>query len=90
MFNKTYVVVCKDRIICKKVADFDATKKTLRCQNLNPSPEYQDFDLALENVVEVFRVVKKQFLAYILFKISAASSKTSSVFAKQKRRNLLS
>lgn len=61
IFNKSYVIVCKDRIICKKVADFDATKKTLHCQNLNSSPEYQDFDLELENVVEVFRVVKKQF-----------------------------
>lgn len=60
MFNKSYVIVCKDRIICKKVTDFDATKKTFRCQNLNTSPEYQDFDLALENVVEVFKVVKKQ------------------------------
>ncbi len=61
ILNKTYVLVCKDRIICKKVADFNASQKTLRCQNLNTSPEYQDFDLSIEDVLEIFRVVKKQF-----------------------------
>ncbi|WP_136467879.1 XRE family transcriptional regulator [Flagellimonas onchidii] len=61
MVGKPYVLVCTDRIICKKIIDFDTLKKTLRCQNLNTSPEYQDFDVAMEDVLEVFRIAKKQF-----------------------------
>ncbi|MGW9684679.1 helix-turn-helix domain-containing protein [Flagellimonas sp. 2504JD1-5] len=61
MLNKSYVLVCKDRVICKKISDFDASNNTVRCQNLNKSPEFQDFDLALDEVLEIFRIVKKQF-----------------------------
>lgn len=60
MSKEPYVLVCKDRIICKEVASFDASNKTIRCQNLNQSPEYQDFDLAITDVLEVVRIFKKQ------------------------------
>ncbi|SNY95095.1 XRE family transcriptional regulator [Flagellimonas pacifica] len=61
MIGKPYILVCKDRIICKQVAGFDIDKKALQCHNLNKSPEYQDFELPLEDILEIFRIVKKQF-----------------------------
>ena len=61
LWNKSYVLVCKDRIICKQVSGYDDGKNSVRCHNLNKSPEYQDFDLALDEVLQVFKILKKQF-----------------------------
>ncbi|MBS9461189.1 helix-turn-helix transcriptional regulator [Flagellimonas sp. 389] len=60
LWNTAYMLVCKDRIICKWVTGIDSGKKTMYCQNLNKSPEYQDFELSLEDVLQVYKVVKKQ------------------------------
>lgn len=60
VFNKSYVLVCKDRIICKWVTGFNSEKNTIYCQNLNKSPEYQDFELPLKDILQVFKVIKKQ------------------------------
>ncbi|MGX1928150.1 helix-turn-helix domain-containing protein [Flagellimonas sp. 2504JD4-2] len=60
VLDTSCILVCKDRIICKRITGFDASTNTFHCQNLNKSPEFQDFDLALTEVLEIFRVVKKQ------------------------------
>ncbi|WP_181899478.1 helix-turn-helix domain-containing protein [Flagellimonas nanhaiensis] len=60
LLNKPYVLVCKDRIICKQISGYDDQKKSVRCHNLNKSPEYQDFDLPLDEILQVFKVLKKQ------------------------------
>jgi len=59
-WNESYVLVCTDRIICKRLTGYNKDKKTLLCHNLNTSPEFQDFELPLDDVLQVFRVVKKQ------------------------------
>lgn len=59
-WNKAYVLVCKDRIICKVITGYNGDHKTIRCHNLNTSPEYKDFDLPVEDVLQMFKVVKKQ------------------------------
>ena len=61
LLNKSYVLVCKDRIICKQVSGYDGTKNSVQCHNLNKSPEYQDFEISLDEVLQVFKIVKKQF-----------------------------
>ncbi|WP_298792991.1 helix-turn-helix domain-containing protein [uncultured Allomuricauda sp.] len=58
--DKTYILVCKNRIICKKITGYNGSQDTIQCQNLNIAPEYQDFDLPLSDILEVFRIVKKQ------------------------------
>ncbi|MEZ4809920.1 MAG: helix-turn-helix domain-containing protein [Allomuricauda sp.] len=60
LWNKPYVLVCKDRIICKQLTGLNDGKRTIHCHNLNTSPEYQDFELSLEEILQVFRIVKKQ------------------------------
>jgi len=59
-WNQPYVLVCADRIICKQLTGYNKKNNSLQCHNLNPSPEYQDFELPLEDVLQVFKVVKKQ------------------------------
>ncbi len=58
--NQTVVLVLKDRITCKLLSQIDIENGSVRCSNLNGSPEFQDFDLLLTDIVEVFKVVKKQ------------------------------
>lgn len=60
IWSQHYVLVCQDRITCKQVIEFDKQKASIRCHNLNPSPEYQDFEVPLEDLLQVFRVIKKQ------------------------------
>nr|WP_321415240.1 helix-turn-helix transcriptional regulator [uncultured Allomuricauda sp.] len=59
-WNQPYILVCADRIICKQLTGFNKHDKALLCQNLNVSPEFQDFELPLKEVLQVFKVVKKQ------------------------------
>lgn len=59
-WNLPYVIITANRIICKWLTGYNKKNKTLTCHNLNTSPEYQDFDLTLDEVFQVFKVVKKQ------------------------------
>lgn len=60
LWNKPYILVCKDRIICKRLTGFNGQNNTVKCQNLNTSPEHQDFELPLEDMLLVFQIVRKQ------------------------------
>lgn len=60
LWNQSYIIVCKDRIICKQITGYKKEHRSLMCHNLNSSPEFQDFELPLEDVLQVFRIVKKQ------------------------------
>ncbi|MEW2920723.1 MULTISPECIES: helix-turn-helix domain-containing protein [Flavobacteriaceae] len=60
LWNKSYILVCKDRIICKQLTGYSKERTSLRCHNLNTSPEFQDFELPLDDVLQVFKIVKKQ------------------------------
>ncbi|WP_222982801.1 helix-turn-helix domain-containing protein [Flagellimonas meishanensis] len=60
LWYKSYVLVCQDRIICKQVVGYNNNNGTIKCHNLNTSPEYKDFELSLNDVLQVFKVIKKQ------------------------------
>ena len=60
LWNKSYILVCKDRIICKQLTGYSKDKASLLCHNLNTSPEFQDFELPLEDVFQIFKIVQKQ------------------------------
>ncbi|MEO0506296.1 MAG: XRE family transcriptional regulator [Bacteroidota bacterium] len=55
------VLVYGNRIICRQLDEVDAINGMLRCKNLNDSPEYQDFEIPISEVVALYRVVKKQY-----------------------------
>jgi transcriptional regulator with XRE-family HTH domain len=60
IWNQSYILVCKDRIICKQLTGYAKEKRTLHCHNLNNSPEFQDFELPLDDVLQIFKILKKQ------------------------------
>ena len=60
LWNKSYVLVCKNRIICRQLTGYDSAKSSIQCHNLNNSPEYQDFEVPLDDVMQIFKVAKKQ------------------------------
>ena len=59
-WNQSYVLVCADRIICKQLTGYNRQSKMVMCHNLNTSPEFKDFELPLDEILQVFKVVKKQ------------------------------
>lgn len=60
IYNTSAVIVCKDRILCKKIMKYNKDSNSIVCHNLNELPEYRDFELLLSDVLQVFKIVKKQ------------------------------
>ncbi len=60
LFNKSYVLVCKDRIICKRITNYNVEKDVFQCNNLNKAPEFQDFELSGKDVLQIFRIARRQ------------------------------
>nr|WP_299385982.1 helix-turn-helix transcriptional regulator [Allomuricauda sp.] len=58
--GKPYILVCSDRIICKQIMDYNSETHSIHCSNLNKSPEYQDFELPLKDILQIFQIAKKQ------------------------------
>lgn len=63
ILHKIAIVVCKDRIICKRITGYNAQEKTIYCESLNKSPEYSNFEVQISDIIEVYHVVKKQMTA---------------------------
>jgi len=55
-----WVMVYKGGIMCKEIVAYDKTNKSITCHSLNSSPEYSDFQINLEDIKELFAVIKKQ------------------------------
>ncbi|MEM9363225.1 MAG: helix-turn-helix transcriptional regulator [Bacteroidota bacterium] len=58
--DQMMILVLQDRVTCKKIVAVDADKKEITCNNLNTSPEFNDFKLPLNEILQLFKVVKKQ------------------------------
>ncbi len=58
--KRPWILVTLEGIMCKSIADYDKENAKLKCHNLNPSPEYTDFELSMETLEQLFLVVKKQ------------------------------
>ncbi len=58
--NSLKVMICKDRILCKKIVEYREKANAILCTNLNKSPEYQDFELPVTDMLQFFSIVKKQ------------------------------
>jgi len=55
-----FVILSKENIFHKDIIDFDTETGDITCQSRNKSPEYTDFKLNLNDVYQIFRVIKRQ------------------------------
>lgn len=56
-----WVIIHKDTIVCKDIINQDLEKGIITCHSRNTSPEYQDFNIELNDVKQVFKVIKRTF-----------------------------
>lgn len=54
-----WVVVFGNCVRIKQIIDQDETTGTITCHSLNPSPEFTDFTLNLDDIQRLFNVVQK-------------------------------
>lgn len=55
-----FVILSKENIFHKDIIDFDTETGDITCHSRNKSPEYTDFKLNLNDVYQIFRVIKRQ------------------------------
>ena len=58
--DQTMILILRDRITCKKIVAINEDRKEITCSNLNTSPEFNDFKLPLDEIFQLFKVIKKQ------------------------------
>ena len=54
-----WVIVLNNTILCKQIISQDLEKGTIVCHSLNPSPEYTDFELKLDDVCQLCNIVQR-------------------------------
>mgnify|MGYP003112983674 CR=1 FL=1 len=55
-----WIIVHQDTILCKEIIKHDSAKGIITCHSLNDSPEYSDFEINLNEVKQLFNIIKKQ------------------------------
>lgn len=54
-----FVIVHKtDGILVKEIIDHNPDTGEITCHSLNPSPEYEDFKINLNDVAQLFNIVQ--------------------------------
>ncbi|TDO77624.1 hypothetical protein EV143_104391 [Flavobacterium chryseum] len=56
-----WIIVHKDTIVCKDIIGQDLEKGIITCHSRNTSPEYQDFNIELNDVKQIFKIIKRTF-----------------------------
>lgn len=56
-----WIIVHKDTILCKDITNQDLEKGIITCHSRNTSPEYPDFDIHLNDVKQIFKIIKRTF-----------------------------
>lgn len=54
-----WIIVLDNTILCKQILDQDLDKGTIVCHSLNPSPEYSDFELKLNDVCQLLNIIQR-------------------------------
>jgi len=54
-----WVIVLDSTILIKQITDHNTQTGDITCHSLNPSPEYQDFTVNLDNVYRIFNVIQR-------------------------------
>lgn len=55
-----WIIVYGTSVMCKQIAYYDKTKKSISCHSLHNSPEYADFEVPLNDISAFYRIIKKQ------------------------------
>ena len=58
--NSNAVIIYGESILCKELVSLDEKNETITCHSLNTSPEYADFKIPLNQVKQLFKVIRKQ------------------------------
>lgn len=54
-----WIIVLDNTILCKQIIEQDIETGRIMCHSLNPSPEYADFELKLDNVCQLCNIVQR-------------------------------
>lgn len=54
-----WIIVLDSTILCKQIVNQDLETGEITCHSLNPSPEYADFTVNLDQVCRIFNVVQR-------------------------------
>lgn len=56
-----WIIVHNDTILCKDIVKQDLVNGIITCHSRNASPEYADFEVKLDEVKQIFKVIKRTF-----------------------------
>ncbi|NQY05775.1 MAG: hypothetical protein HRT68_06105 [Flavobacteriaceae bacterium] len=56
-----WILITQHNILFKDIIGFDITIGEITCHSRNSSPEYSDFQLSLNEVFQIFKVIKRMF-----------------------------
>ena len=56
--HRFWVIVFGASVLVKEISDMDSGTGVLTCHSLNPSPEYNDFQVPMDSVRHLFYVIK--------------------------------
>ncbi len=56
-----WIIITHQNILFKDIVGFDAENGTITCHSRNTSPEYSDFELELDEVHQIYKVIKRTF-----------------------------
>lgn len=59
-----WIIVLKNTILCKEVIAHNTETGEITCHSLNPSPEYADFTVNINEVCRLFNIVQKTSTAF--------------------------
>ena len=56
-----WILVTNNNILFKDIVGFNKENGEITCHSRNPSPEYSDFQLSLNDIYQIFKVIKRTF-----------------------------
>jgi len=56
-----WIILSKTNIFHKDIIALDRSNGTITCHSRNPSPEFTDFQLNLNEIYQIFKVIKRTF-----------------------------
>jgi len=56
-----WILITHHNILFKDIINFDASTGDITCHSRNSSPEYSDFSLSLNEIYQIFKVIKRTF-----------------------------
>ena len=54
-----WIIVMNNTILCKQITEQDTEECTITCHSLNPSPEYADFELKMNDIKQLCNIVQR-------------------------------